>query len=102
MIRTYLRFKVEKGSTNEFVAMFKAERILETSVAQPGCRSAELTLSEDGSTAIVTAVWEDSEAYRKWTQRSDRERLSRRMNQYLSEPVGKEIVGASFRVVHVG
>jgi len=102
MIRTYLRFRVAEGAADGLVDLFRKEQILETAITQPGCRSAELTLSRDGSSAIVTATWDNPQAYEAWTQRSDRGHLSQRLNQYLSEPIDTGATGASYHIVHTG
>ncbi len=102
MIRTYLRFSVAEGAADGLVNLFREEQILETAITQPGCRSAELTLSTDGSSAIVTAAWDSPQAYEAWTRRSDRGHLSQRLNQYLSEPIDAGNTGASYHIVHTG
>jgi len=102
MIRTYLRFNIVEGGADRLVDLFKEEQILETAITQPGCRSAELTLSRDGSSAIVTAAWDSPQAYEAWTRRSDRGHLSHRLNQYLSKPIDAASTGASYRIVHTG
>lgn len=102
MIRTYLEFELADGKADGFVAFFEREEILSTAVAQEGCRSAELTLSPDGSTALVTALWDDPEAYDRWTSRSDRADLTDELNSFLRQPLGASSIGRAYRVASVG
>lgn len=98
MIRTYLQFDLLEGRTDELVSIFNDGRILETAAAQPGCRSAELTISEDGRTAIATAVWDDLDAYRVWTSRTDRAGHTDKINPLLSRPIGPDTVGGLYEI----
>jgi heme-degrading monooxygenase HmoA len=100
MIRTILRLQVAPGAENDLVASFKKHQILETSIAQPGCLSAELAIGEHGDEAIVTATWDDEAAYREWTQRADRGSLSDELSTFLTRPITAETVGAVYRIAH--
>lgn len=102
MIRTYLEFAVRPGKVEALIALFQRENILQTSVAQPGCQSAELTISADGRSAVVTATWDDHDAYEMWTSRTDRESQGLELSELLEAPVGKETVGKVFDVVATG
>ena len=101
MIRTYLQFELDEGNAQQLVDVFRHHRILETSVAQQGCHSAELTLSGDGSRAIVTATWDDAAAYARWTGRSDRGSLADEISQLLTDPIDSDTTGNEFRIAHM-
>lgn len=98
MIRTYLHFDLLEGRAGDLVQLFQEGRILETAATQPGCRSTELTISEDGRTAIATAVWDDHEAYVRWTSRTDRAGHADKINSLLSAPIGPETVGGEYTI----
>jgi len=102
MIRTYLRFELVDRGADAFVDLFRRHRVLETSVAQDGCVSAELTLGDDGRTAMVTAAWTDRAAYDRWTRRSDRGDLAAELNQVLAAPIGESTVGEICDVAWTG
>ncbi len=102
MIRTYLEFDVLPGKADELVAFFAAQQYLENSVAQEGCHSAELTMSSDGLQAIVTATWDDREAYDRWTSRPDRESTGPALSALLKNPVGEGTIGRVFEVASMG
>ena len=71
---------------------------METSRAQEGCHSAELTISEDGTKAIVTASWADRAAYDVWTSRGDRSDQRVQLNELLATPIDDSTVGQVFDV----
>ncbi len=99
MIRTYLELEVRPGAADGLTAFFERQNILSTSVAQKGCRSAQLTISSDGEAAVVTAEWDDAEAYERWVSRSDRETDAEELSGFLKRPVGADTIGRVFRVV---
>lgn len=98
MIRTYLELNVQEGRADDLAELFRRLKILETSAAQPGCQSAELTVSEDGRQLIVTALWDDLAAYDRWTNRSDRGEQAAELNALLTEPIGASTIGGKYRV----
>ena len=102
MIRTFLDLHVTAGHADALVDVFARNAILDNSVAQPGCESAELTVSEDGRLVTVTATWDSREAYGRWTGRSDRGDLTEQINAHLDEPIGVTTVGRVHRVALVG
>ena len=101
MIRTYLRFQLGHDSAERLVTLFKDHQILETSISQSGCHSAELTVSSDGTRAIVTATWDDPEAYERWTSRPDRGLLATEINELLTVPIDASTRGSQYRIAHV-
>lgn len=98
-IRTYLELDLEPGAAGGLAAFFDRRDILRTATAQPGCRSAELTISSDGEVAVVTAVWDDAAAYQRWVSRADREDDADELSSFLKRPIGAETVGRVFGVV---
>ena len=93
MIRTFLDFAVKPGHAEALAAEFERLAILDTSVAQPGCTSAEMSVSEDGTTVTVTATWDSPEAYASWTSRGDRGPLADQLNVHLFRPLDAATVG---------
>ena len=93
MIRTFLDFAVKPGHAEALAAEFERLAILDTSVAQPGCTSAEMSVSDDGTTVTVTATWDSPEAYASWTSRGDRGPLADQLNVHLSRPLDAATVG---------
>ncbi|MEM9033116.1 MAG: antibiotic biosynthesis monooxygenase family protein [Actinomycetota bacterium] len=102
MIRTYLELEVRAGQSDRLAELFERRGILRASLEQPGCRSAELTISDDGLTAIVTASWDDLAAYQGWVARSDRTDSADELNALLASPVGERTVGRVFDVAATG
>lgn len=100
MIRTMLRLPVAPGEAEGLVETFRRLEILETSIAQEGCLSTEIAISEDHTEAVVTATWSDREAYGRWTSRSDRGSHSAELSRHLSRPLTAETVGVVYDVAH--
>ena len=100
MIRTYLELRPKEGRAAPLLDKFRELRILETSADHPGGRTAEFTVSEDGRRVIVTAAWDDQEAYDRWVGRSDRGDLAAELNPLLEEPISAATRGGVFRVAH--
>lgn len=68
MIRTVRRLDLAPGHADDLVHAFRDLEILETSLAQEGCESAETAISTEGREAMVTATWADKAAYARWTR----------------------------------
>ena len=100
MLRTMLRFDIREGAADDLLALFRERDILEMSVAQPGCLSSEFCVAEDGSHVIVTATWEDEDAYARWTSRTDRGDHMEAINRHLRAPMTAATQGGRYRVVH--
>ena len=100
MLRTMLRFDIAEGRADELLALFQDRDILETSVAQPGCLSAEFCVAEDGSHVVVTATWADEDAYTRWTARTDRGDHMAAINELLRVPMTASTHGVRYRVAH--
>ncbi len=98
MTRTYLEFELVDGGAAILREVFDRNRILETSVAQPGCLAAELTIADDTRTAIVTALWVEPAAYAAWTSRADRGSLGDELQPALRSPISEATVGRVFTV----
>lgn len=100
MLRTMLRFEIADGRADDLLALFRDRDILEMSVAQPGCLSAEFCVAEDGTHVVVTATWTDEAAYAVWTSRTDRGNHMEAINELLRVPMTAATHGVSYRVVH--
>jgi quinol monooxygenase YgiN len=98
VIRTFLDLSVKPGHAEQLAEAFERLAILDQSVAQPGCSSADLSVSADGTTVTVTATWDSTEAYASWTSRVDRSDLADQLNEHLAQPLDAATIG---RVHHV-
>ena len=101
MIRTFIDLPHAEGDAERLMHLFRRLRILEVCASQPGCRSAELTIAEDGSRAIATAVWDDPDAYSRWLDHPDRARFGGATADLLETPISGEMTGARFRIAQV-
>jgi heme-degrading monooxygenase HmoA len=99
VIRTFLDLRVRPGHAEQLAATFRRLGILDESVAQPGCSSAELSVSADGTLVTVTATWESEAAYAAWTSRADRGDLAAQLNEHLERPLDASTVGRIHRVL---
>lgn len=102
MIRTFLDLRVKPGHAERLAAAFERLAILDESVAQSGCSSADLSVSADGSTVTVTATWDSTEAYAAWTSRDDRGDLADQLNEHLAQPLDAATVGRVQRILVSG
>jgi heme-degrading monooxygenase HmoA len=100
MIRTMLRLAVAPGEAEGLVDTFRRLEILETSIAQDGCLSTEIAISDNRSEAVVTATWSDRAAYGRWTSRTDRGAHSAEISRHLRDPLTAETVGLIYDVGH--
>lgn len=98
MILSVLRLEVLPGRADRLVQIFRDQQILETALAQPGCRTSFIAVSEDGREAIVIATWESLQDYKRWTSRPDRGRLSEEISACLASPLTAATIGAVYRV----
>ena len=101
MIRTFIDLSLAEGDAERLVRLFGRLRILEARVSQPGCRSAALTIAEDCSRAIATAVWDDHDAYSIWLDHPDRARFGAATADLLNTAVSGELTGSRFRMAQV-
>lgn len=102
MIRTFLHFDIAEGMADGLVGFFDRTNMLRDAVAQDGCHSAELTVSADGRSAVVTAVWTDAAAYDRWTGRDDRGDLGAELSSYLDGEIDASHVSAPMRIALTG
>ena len=102
MIRTFLDLRVRPGQAEPWPTHSAASAILDESVGQPGCLSAELSVSADGRTVTVTATWDSPDAYEAWTSRDDRGDLAEHLNVHLERPLDATTVGHVHRVLVQG
>ncbi len=102
MIRTFLDLSVKPGHAEQLAAAFERLAILDQSVAQPGCSSADLSVSADGTSVTVTATWDSTEAYAAWTSRDDRRDLADQLNVHLAQPLDAATIGRVHRVLVSG
>ena len=102
MIRTFLDLRVRPGQAERLADTFRRLGVLDESVGQPGCLSAELSVSADGRTVTVTATWDSPDAYDAWTSRDDRGDLAEHLNVHLERPLDATTVGRVHRVLVQG
>ena len=100
MIRTFLTLRVTPDGASGLVGAFRRLGILNLSGHQEGCLGTEIDVSADGRKAIVTALWEDEDAYAAWTSRPDREEMARAISEFLDESLEAQSVGEILTVAH--
>ena len=101
VIRTVIDLPLLEGEADRLLQLFRELGILETCAAQPGCRSAELALAEDGSRAMATAVWDDHDAYSRWLDHPDRPGFAQATTDLLATAMSAQISGTRYRIAHV-
>ena len=101
MIRTFIDLPLVEGEADCLLQLFQELRILEACAAQPGCRSAELAVAEDGSRAIATAVWDDHDSYGRWLDHPDRPGFAQATTDLLTTAMSAQISGTRYRIAHV-
>jgi len=101
MIRTILRLPLKPGRGPGLVDSFERFGIFEESLAISGCHSVEMALSVDGSEAVVTAVWENTDAYRAWTEREGKGAHRNAFNEFLSSPIIASTTGGIYEIAYV-
>lgn len=70
-------------------------------MSQQRCRPAELTIVEDGSRVIATAVWDDHDSYSRWLDHPDRARFGAATADLLNLPLSGGMTGARFLIAHL-
>ena len=67
MIRSVLYLEPKDGDYDAVVEFFRRDDVLGRALEQPGCLGSELHVPTSGSGPIlVTALWEDEDAYQGW------------------------------------
>jgi heme-degrading monooxygenase HmoA len=99
VIRTFLELRVKPGHAEHLAEAFERLGILDRSLAQRGCASADLSVSEDGTMVTVTAAWDSSASYALWTSRDDRGALAAELNPHLARPLDATTVGRVQRIL---
>ena len=73
MIRTRLHLQANEGGAQQVLDFYRKRGILERSIAQPGCLSAEIGVSlTDSDRVTVSALWESEAAYQGWIDQPSR------------------------------
>ena len=98
MIRTCLTLNTNPATIEDLIAYFDQQQTLDTSIAQPDCDSVELTVSEDRTQAIVTAILADIAAYTRWTDRSGRDGPTVALNRHLTTQISAATVARRFDI----
>src|SRR5688572_15804591 len=90
VIRSVLYLDPKDGDYDAVVELFRREDVLGRALTQPGCLGSELHVPTSGSGPIlVTALWEDEDAYQGWVtspvRAVSREPLARLLGSELEE-----------------
>jgi heme-degrading monooxygenase HmoA len=90
MTQSVLRFALQPGKREEFVATFRRLAVLETSSHQAGWRGGQLLLDvSDPDAALVIARWDSPAAYQGWLDNPAREEIGGRLEPFLAtDPQG--------------
>ena len=75
---TVLQFTTRPGQRDDFVDAFKRAKVLEAASEVEGFRSAQLLVPSDPDAdhVVVTARWDDEEAYGRWLAHPVREKIN--------------------------
>ena len=88
---TVLRLNTRPGQRADLVAAFKRAKVLEAARQVEGFRSATLLVpvDPDADHVIVTARWDDEDAYGRWLAHPDRERINAGLLEFVTDaPAG--------------
>jgi quinol monooxygenase YgiN len=92
MIRSILYLHPRSGDAQAVLELYRRGRVLEVAVAQDGCLAAELQLPVNASgPVIVTALWDDAEAYQRWLDNPARAASSTELDELLDEPADQDV-----------
>jgi quinol monooxygenase YgiN len=90
MTQSVLRFALQPGKRDEFIATFRRIAVLETSSHQAGWRGGQLLVdASDPDAALVIARWDSPAAYQGWLDNPAREEIGDQLEPFLAaDPEG--------------
>lgn len=87
MVRSVLYFQPRDGDYDAVVDFYRRHAVLTRAVAEDGCHASELQVPRRGTGPIlVTALWEDEEAYRGWLESEFRNRSAGELAELIERP----------------
>lgn len=99
MIRSVLYFQPRDGDYDAVVDFYRRHAVLARAVADEGCHASELQVPRGGSGPIlVTALWEDEDAYRRWLGSEFRNRSASELAALIERPADTD-AGDLYEVV---
>lgn len=96
MIRSVLRLTPRPGCADAVVELFQREQVFERALGVDGCQDASLLLRSDE--ILVTASWDDAEAYQAWVDHPERNTMSDELNELLVDAITADSVGGLYQV----
>jgi quinol monooxygenase YgiN len=86
MTQSVLRFALQPGKRDEFIATFRRIAVLETSSQQAGWQGGQLLIDvADPDAALVIARWDSPAAYQGWLDNPAREEIGDQLEPFLAE-----------------
>jgi hypothetical protein len=99
MVRSVLYLTPRQGNTAAVVDYYRRAGVLKRAEKQNGCLGAALHIPRSGSGQIlVTALWQNPEAYEGWVANSGRSADANELAELVEEDLGS-VRGALFEVV---
>lgn len=100
MIRSVLYLEPKDGDYDAVVEFFRREDVLGRALTQPGCLGGELHVPTGGSGPIlVTALWEDEDAYQGWVTSPVRTANTEPLARLLRSDLEESTRGETYTVV---
>ena len=102
-VRSVLLLQPRDNDYAALVALFRQHDILGLAVREAGCLSAEVQVPVTGTgSVVVTATWENAEAYTGWRNHPVRDRFSGDIER-LTAPQAEAVTGGVYEIaVSVG
>ena len=100
MIRSVLYLEPKDGDYDAVVEFFRRDDVLGRALTQPGCLGGELQVPTGGSGPIlVTALWEDEDAYQGWVTSPVRAANTEPLAKLLQSDLEESTRGETYTVV---
>jgi quinol monooxygenase YgiN len=97
--RSVLFLRAKPGMRDDLVAVFRRIDVPGNALEQRGCRSVEVQVPQDpDGPVLVTALWDDAEAYAGWLANPWREYSGKELEPYLDG----EYIGTVYEIVLAG
>ncbi len=100
MIRTLLNLYPKNNEQSPVIEYFLEKQVLEQSSKTRGFISAELSMPLESGPMLVTATWEDLNAYNRWVNDPWRGQSSELLAKLLDQDLNPKTKGSIFRLIH--
>jgi heme-degrading monooxygenase HmoA len=100
VIRSLLYLQPRDGDAKAVAEMYRSKGVLDDAAALEGCLGAELQVPLDGrGPVLVTALWEDSEAYQGWVDSPVRAGHGEELAKLVERNPGPGLRGKLYEIV---